>query len=459
MSYEVVILGGGVSGLANSFYLKDHFNLTVSGFEKESYLGGHARSWKNENGVWDEGVHIFFGKQEDVTPFFSFEKAIEIPAQVLNYADGYWIPQPIYVNLCNLPEYTRNEMVHSLINAQFQMEPQNSEKSENYADWLLGAYGEKYAKLFPFRYNQKYWRIHPSKMSTNWIEPRMFVPSVKQIEEGCKNNQGLHYIKKFIYPNKKMFSNFFEESALSSNFETSSKILSIDLHKRIVHFDKQTKPYDILINTIPLPTFINLCKDAPQNVLEAARKLKYTKMHLVNLKIRGNLEVFFHWAYIHDEDLLSTRVTNYNNLRNELDNEFSFLQVEIYISSDQKNNYSSKELIDNVTLEMKKIKLIPMNAEVTGTHHYVDFANVCFDIDRERNLDIIYDYLSNFGLERNSNEYRANFRPSDKSPEEEGNEYLFLSGRFAQWNYYWTHDCVLRAKEISNRIIRSKSDH
>ena len=67
---RVVILSAGISGLATEYFLKQEFNLEVSGYEKNSYYGGHAFSWKENDAIWDEGPQIFFGKANDVEPFF-----------------------------------------------------------------------------------------------------------------------------------------------------------------------------------------------------------------------------------------------------------------------------------------------------------------------------------------------------------------------------------------------------
>ena len=69
---KVIILGGGVSGLACDYYLNLVNDLDVTGYEKNSYLGGHAYSWSENGYVWDDGPHVFFGTKKDVEPFFNF---------------------------------------------------------------------------------------------------------------------------------------------------------------------------------------------------------------------------------------------------------------------------------------------------------------------------------------------------------------------------------------------------
>ena len=64
-------------------------------------------------------------------------------------------------------------------------------------------------------------------------------------------------------------------------------------------------------------------------------------------------------------------------------------------------------------------------------------------------MEVIFDYLGEYGLGRTKHEFSANLIESEYTPMSS----LFLVGRFAQWNYYWTHDCAQKAKEVANQIV------
>ena len=79
---------------------------------------------------------------------------------------------------------------------------------------------------------------------------------------------------------------------------------------------------------------------------------------------------------------------------------------------------------------------------------WVPWANIIFDHYREEALDTILDWLTEYGLVREKD---------DLEPTTNWNEYnihnvgqLVLAGRFGQWKYYWTDDCVLRGLKINN---------
>jgi protoporphyrinogen oxidase len=461
---KVIILGGGVSGLACDYYLNLVNDLDVTGYEKNSYLGGHAYSWSENGYVWDDGPHVFFGTKKDVEPFFNFSNDNEIDATVLNFADGHWINHPIYVNLIDLPVSELEILSKSLINSPAQL-PSHKFEVSNYRNFLINTYGEYYAEKFPLRYNSKYWRSDLSNMSSDWINSRMFKPTIDQILTGTKKRQELHYINKFRYPVENGYLSYFKEAISNSRINTNVEVIEINLKDKKVTTNLGDIDYDFLINTMPLTKFVSLCRDIPGEVLEASNKLEHTSMLVVNLTFKGIVSPFFHWAYIHDINFFSTRITNYSNLNlnfndhsysnKETDNHETRLQIEVYESNSQPFTISHDKIARKVVDELIQMGVIQKNAIVKWSTRYAAMANVIFNLDRKPSLEIIYDYLESFGLGRNQNEFSANLIDSEINLPFESN--LFLVGRFAQWNYYWTHDCAKKAKIIVNQIINHKT--
>jgi 15-cis-phytoene desaturase len=68
---KVVILGGGLSGLACAKYLADAGHVPVV-YEARDVLGGKVSAWQDEDGDWIEtGLHIFFGAYPNMMNLFS----------------------------------------------------------------------------------------------------------------------------------------------------------------------------------------------------------------------------------------------------------------------------------------------------------------------------------------------------------------------------------------------------
>lgn len=457
---KVIVLGGGISGLACEFFLNQGDKVEVLGFEKNTYFGGHAYSWRENEGFWDDGPHVFFGVKNEVEPFFDFSNDTEVNATVLNYADGNWINHPVYVNLIDLPVSETERLVHSLVNAPVQRSNAQIEL-RNYREFLTHTYGEYYSGKFPLRYNDKYWRSDISNLSTDWINSRMFKPTIEQILKGTSERQELHYISKFRYPIIGGYSSYFKKAISVSKIKKNVEIKKISLSNKSITTDLGEFNYDFLINTIPLNDFIKLCEDVPIAIQQASQKLEYTSMLIVNISFTGKVDPFFHWAYIHDTNFFSTRVTNYSNLNFSLNDESNIykkstiiqsrLQVEVYESHSQTFQLSHDEIARKVISELRLMGLIPKAAQVGWSLKYSKMANVIFNLDRKDSLELIYNFLEKFGLERTENDLSANYVEPKLNPPTIGD--LSLVGRFAQWNYYWTHDCIKKSKVVSNLIL------
>jgi 15-cis-phytoene desaturase len=68
---KVVILGGGLSGLACAKYLSDAGHVPVV-YEARDVLGGKVSAWQDEDGDWIEtGLHIFFGAYPNMMNLFA----------------------------------------------------------------------------------------------------------------------------------------------------------------------------------------------------------------------------------------------------------------------------------------------------------------------------------------------------------------------------------------------------
>jgi protoporphyrinogen oxidase len=67
--------------------------------------------------------------------------------------------------------------------------------------------------------------------------------------------------------------------------------------------------YDVLVNTVPLPTFIERIEDAPQTILEDIEHLHYRALVLVYLLYKEDLDIPDTWLYYPEENVSFTRVS------------------------------------------------------------------------------------------------------------------------------------------------------
>ena len=149
-------------------------------YDKNAFHGGHTASFRGDSGfLFDVGPHISFTKDSRIQELFadSVDQQYEtLQINLKNYWRGYWPPHPVQLHLNGLPE----DVIVKVI-SDFVEERQAPERPiKNYEDWLLASFGRTFAELFPMTYTRKYHLTTAANMSTDWLGPRMYRPSVSK---------------------------------------------------------------------------------------------------------------------------------------------------------------------------------------------------------------------------------------------------------------------------------------
>ena len=201
---RVAVLGTGMAGYGAWHVLRDHRHGVVL-YDKNAYPGGHTTSWTFPPGfTFDEGPHVSFTKDERVQGILADAvdgEYEEIQYALDNYWRGHWVTHPAQCNLYGLPV----EVVTKVI-ADFVAQLNEPERPiHNYEEWLVASYGRAFAEEFPAAYTRKYHTTPPSNMTTDWIGPRMYRPSLEEVLLGAlaPAAPNVHYVTGFRYPDER----------------------------------------------------------------------------------------------------------------------------------------------------------------------------------------------------------------------------------------------------------------
>jgi hypothetical protein len=118
---------------------------------------------------------------------------------VNNYYHGAWVKHPAQANLHNLPTELKTRCILDFIEAS---QDGTGRKPANYLEWLISVFGETFATHFPAVYGKKYHTVEAEKMSTVWMGPRLYRPSMEEVIRGAlfEETPDVHYISNFRYP-------------------------------------------------------------------------------------------------------------------------------------------------------------------------------------------------------------------------------------------------------------------
>ena len=429
LNSRCIILGAGLAGLSTSFHI-GHDNCVV--YETKPYYGGHISSVERNGFTWDNGPHISFTKDEYVRRLFAEsvdQEFEEFQVSVGNYFQGYWIDHPAQSNLYQIPEPLRTACLNSFLESRSHIDLQP--EPTNYQEWLYRAFGRVFADTFPNVYNRKVWTIEPVHMGVDWLTPRVFYPSIQDVKDGSKGplDRATYHVTTVRYPSRGGFLSYARKFADGARIYYGKTMETIHFGKRRIGFsDGAQSEYHTLVSTLPLPTLINCAEDAPAKVREAAALLRCTSLLLVEIAANHRRNSKYNWIYVYDEDKLSTRISFIEGWSPNNAPAFSTgMQVEVYGSAYRPLPTDYEEIARKIQLELVEMGLLESLEAVISVHvRRVPWANVIFDHNRQAALDTVNAFLDSFGILR--------------------------IGRYAEWKYLWTHDCVLNGRRVAEEF-------
>jgi hypothetical protein len=261
---RVVILGGGIAGLAIARMLEPYFDDIII-IEKNSKLGGLCIS-EHFNGIAVDicGGHIFNTKDNEVRDFvFSIKPKADWVKSNRNakiFMEEKLIGFPFENHMFQISEQFARTCIGEI---QLLRMPAIV---NNWRAYLLHNFGKTACERYYFPYNQKIWQYPLDKISTDWInKDKLPVPNLKIIEQanegvGASNTSMTH--SSFYSPQYGGIESFLE--ALFP--QTASIFTGTSLQK--LQYDTQVKAWlmqldsydgetielhaDFVINTTPV---------------------------------------------------------------------------------------------------------------------------------------------------------------------------------------------------------------
>ncbi len=451
-----LILGAGLAGLSASYHLGHERCLLL---EKNLHAYGHLHTDFRDGFTWDQGPHVSFTKHEYVRDLFAKSVGAEgyedYEVQTGNYYQGHWIDHPAQSSLYQVPEPLRSDCLASFLASRSSTIPA---PPANYADWLDRAFGPVFARTFPFAYTRKYWTREARDLTIDWVGGRVFQPKVEDVVAGSRGPLGkaTHYITKVRYPKRGGYQAFARGLAEGARIRFGAEVCRIDLvEKRVWTADGLSYPYARLINTLPLPVFVALCAQATPEVREAARELSCSQLLLVNVTAPHPTRRKENWIYVYDEDKFSTRINCTELLTpGNAPAGHTGVQVEVYFNRHRPLEHPPATIAARVKEELVEMGLIDRAALAAGrvgcSTAYSPWANVIFDHGTRPALEAIWSWLEGFGLARETDDLSPLTDWSRSDAVAPGA--LAMAGRFGQWKYYWTDDCVLRGLKIKEGV-------
>ncbi|MTI85041.1 MAG: hypothetical protein FH756_14385 [Firmicutes bacterium] len=426
----VVTLGAGPAGLSFS----SHFNHKTDIYEKEASWGGRCRSHEIDGFIFDEGPHSSFTKDTYVQKLFAGSvegRFNEIYPSILNRYGSHWIRHPVQTNLKGLPV----DLVVDCIVDFVKAERSGSGRPENYGRWLIDGFGEKLARTFPFAYTRKYWTVEPEEMTTDWIEQRIYRPDLAEVLRGALSDEllNIHYISSVRYPETGGFQPYLKSLQKGGNIKYGFELTKLDAKKKKITFKNGfERYYEVLVSSIPLPTLVSCIRDCPAEIKEAAARLAFTSVVLVNLGVNRENLANCHWFYIYNEEILPCRVhfpSAYS--ANNSPPGTSSLQAEVYYSRYKPLGMSPENILEKTIQGLISIGVIAKDDNITlARSQDVKHAQVLYHGQHAESRRAVLDYLQKHDIH--------------------------CIGRYGEWAYLWSDQSILNGKRLAERLVKER---
>lgn len=417
MKSDVVVIGGGPSGLTAAYVLSKNGTGTVVLEQDPAKVGGISRTVEYRGFRFDIGGHRFFSKSEEIedlwTELLGSDMLVRGRLSRIFYKGKFFDyplkPMNAFVNLGPV------ETALCILDYGYaKLFPRKA--SVSFEDWIVNNFGGRLYRTFFKTYTEKVWGIPCNEISADWAAQRIkglsLASAIKNAfrpqNSGDRSGVIKTLIDEFRYP--KFGPGMMWEAAAAKIEERAGQVRMGEKVGAIYHSGglvqriltrsdagENTYEAEHFVSSMPLRSLVrSLVPSAPASVVQAAEGLKYRDFITVALIIDRNESFPDNWIYIHDPSVRVGRIQNFKNwspymVPNESQ---TCLGLEYFcFEGDGLWNMTDKELVALGTTELHRIGIIDEKDVTDGAVVRVPKAYPVYDDYYKENVGIIADYL------------------------------------------------------------------
>lgn len=432
---DTLVIGGGLAGLAAGYALEGRRPYIIA--ERGSSPGGYSATIRHKGYCFDFSGHLLHLRWPRTTELILNllgDNCSQMERKAVIYMCGRYIPFPFQANLWALPEQERRECLDGFIKATrspgFYARTNPSE--EKYTTWSNRIFGSGISRHFMLPYNYKLLQHDLGRVTTEWCAPFVPIPDKDEIIRGAsaENNKKFGYNATFRYPIRGGIGALAEAFAAKlSSIMYGQKVISVDIREKTATlFNSEAEKYTQvrfknLINTSPLPDFIKMTKDVPEEISRRAEKLKYQPIYVLNLGVRKPVPDF-HWAYFPEDEFPFYRAGISGNFSSEITPQG---RSSFYLEFSAIPDFSDIE--EKTAKALLKCGFIKDENQIeTSLWLKINPAYVIYDTDRAEAMPRIMSWLAENAIQS--------------------------IGRYGAWKYSFMEEAVKEGLEAADRIMQ-----
>ncbi len=368
----VVVIGGGPAGLTAGYLLAKQGKAVVV-LESTDQVGGIARTEVRDGYRFDLGGHRFFTKVKEVDTLWHEimkEEFLKRPRQSRIYWNDKFLEYPLegmdVIRKLGPVELTR--CMFSYLWAAIK--PKGRE--DTFEQWVSNRFGKRLYNHFFKTYTEKLWGVSTDEIRAEWAAQRIkglsFFSAAKSAFVGNRGNKIKSLISEFNYPRYgpgQMWEQMTDDiRAHGGEVRLNAPVTKLTIAEgRVtgVIAGGETLTPSHVVSSLPLRTTVGIAEpEAPGEVRDAARGLRYRDFLTVSLVLTGDDPFPDNWIYIHQPGVKVLRIQNFRSwspwmIPNDTD---SSLGMEYFcFEGDEVWSMSDDDLVEMAKHEIEKLGL------------------------------------------------------------------------------------------------------
>lgn len=420
---RVAIIGAGISGLSTAQFLQDRYEVTV--FEKESRVGGLIKCRRVKGSLFHVcGGHVFNSKRQDVLDWFwskftynEFSKTDRNACVVMENPMGgsIRIPYPIENHMYLFDKETQKSFYEDLEEID-KVKGQNAKFTDydSFGDFLLWRFGNTLYNLYFEPYNKKVWRRDLTTVPMSWMEGKLPMPTTQEMRD---NNANKVEEKSFVH------STFWYEKVNGSQYiaDKLAEGLNIVFNADITLIEKVGGKWNVYGQEFDKVVFCGNIKD----MVKAIKGFDISRYaaDIAALEYHGTTAVFceidknpYSWIYQPSCNHESHRIICTGNFAES--NNYNLPDGRITATIEFTDFISKESILDN-------LKRMPFRPKYLD-HEYNQYTYPIQDANTRSMIKRLKLELAPMGF--------------------------FITGRFADWEYYNMDVAIGAAKDLCSSI-------
>jgi len=447
---RIVILGGGLAGLSAASTLSKAGQKVIL-FERDSRVGGLAKTISHNGFRFDLGGHRFFTKNKKIEQFvkdlmdgelvvvsrkskiYLRNRYFDYPLKPFNSVFGIGLPTTFKILL----DYT----IEKLKGLLWQKE------CISLKDWVVKNFGHKMFDIYFREYSEKVWGIECNRISMEWVAQRInglsLGTAVRSAFFKFMGRDIATLADRFLYPSLGIGQ---ISERLKEIIEKDNTLLTETSVQEVYHSDYRIKGVivnnpdhtytlegDEFISTIPLTALIQILHPRPpEDVLLSASKLRYRDLIIVTVMLDRERVTEQTWIYIPEQRIPFSRIHEPKNWSPRMaPKDKTHIVIEYFCSEGDSIWGVGDTVLREISIKnLEGLGFIKRDEVIDSVVIKVPKAYPLFEVGYKRYYDKVIDYLSRF---RN----------------------LHIAGRGGMFRYHNMDHAIETGIEAAERIIQN----